>query len=758
MAPPPPSPFPNWGLSPQTPMGRTWLIGSEERLPTPPDGQDRGVRGATAPGGVRGDTPVSGRGGEAGQRPTRRSVLAAGLGAFGTFGTLYGLGSPAYADDADSPYLVGRGIADVTGEIAEVGMMGYGRIDQQAEGLHARLRARAFVVVDRAGGMGAPPSPARDWGRVALVVADLGMIFDSVHQAVMRRLAERYGGLYTARNVLLAATHSHAGPGGHSHHVLYNLTTLGFHHKTFAAITDGIVEALARAHDDLAPSTLRLSHGELRDASVNRSLTAFRLNPADITGHFPDAIDPQTTLLRVERGGRAVGAVNWFATHGTSMSGDNRLISGDNKGYAAYHWERLVAGGDYLSPEGPDFIAAFAQTNAGDMSPNLSLTPPTHPEDIAATRASGLRQYEAAAGQLALAAGAPVTGPVDSRLVYVDLSAVTVAPEFTGDGRAHATAPPAVGAAMAAGSTEDGPAFPGFVEGENPLWDAISDTVIYEVSPELREAHAPKDIVVPIGAMNDLFPWVQEIVPVQLLRVGQLYLVGVPGEVTIGAGLRLRRTVAEAVGAEPRDVLVAGYAGAYFHYVATPEEYDAQQYEGGSTLFGRWQLPALQQTAAGLARAMAEGREVPAGSGPPDISDKALSFQPGVVLDAPPAGADFGDVLTEPEAAYAPGRRVTAVFAGAHPSNDLHRGGTYLRVERRSGDGAWATVADDGDWSTTLRWAREGVAASRVTITWDIPENAEPGTYRIHYAGDARALSGEIRGFTGTTRAFAVGA
>jgi neutral ceramidase len=683
---------------------------------------------------------------------TRRNVLRAGaafagLGALG-FGAASAASGASAADDADSPYLVGRGIADVTGEIAEVGMMGYGRVDQQAQGLHARLRARAFVIQDRAGGE-----------LVALVVADLGMIFDSVHREVLRRLAERYGGLYTARNVMLAATHSHAGPGGHSHHVLYNLTTLGFHRRTFAAVTDGIVEAVARAHDDLAPSTLVLTHGELRDASVNRSLAAFRRNPADITDHFPDAIDPQTTLLRVERGGRTVGAVNLFATHGTSMSGDNRLISGDNKGYAAYHWERLVEGGDYLSAEGPGLIAAFAQTNAGDMSPNLSLTPPTHPEDIEATRRCGLRQYEAAARQLG-DAGTPVTGPVDSRLTYVDLSAVTVDPAFTGDGRAHTTAAPAIGAAMAAGSTEDGPAFPGFVEGENPLWDAISDTVIYEVSPELREAHAPKDIFVPVGAMNDLFPWVQEIVPLQLLRVGRLYLVGVPGEVTIGAGLRLRRTVAEAVGAELPDVLVAGYAGAYFHYLTTPEEYDAQAYEGGSTLFGRWQLPALQQTAAGLARAMAEGREVPPGPGAPDISDKALSFQPGVVVDSPPAGAAFGDVLTEPEAAYASGQRVTAVFAGAHPSNDPHRGGTYLRVERQDGQdgGAWSTVADDGDWATTLRWAREGVAASHVTITWDVPADAEPGTYRIAYAGDAKSLGGEIRPFTGTTRTFTVAA
>lgn len=622
-------------------------------------------------------------------------------------------------------------------------MMGYGRIDQQAEGLHLRLRARAFVVVHRESGE-----------RVALVVADAGMIFESVHQEVLRLLAERYGELYTMRNVMLTATHTHAGPGGHSHHVLYNLTTLGFHRQTFEALTEGIVAAVVGAHEDLAPSTLLLTSGELHDASANRSLAAFERNPADITEHFPEGIDPQTTLLRLERGGQAVGTVNWFATHGTSMSGDNKLISGDNKGYAAYHWERLAAGGDYLAAGGPAFIAAFAQTNAGDMTPNLDLTEPTSPEDVENTRTIGLRQYDAAAGQLG-EAGTAVTGPVDARLVYVNLSDVTVDAEFTGDGSTHHTSRPAIGASMMAGSTEDGPAFPGFEEGENALWDFVSDTVIYTVSEELREAQAPKDIVVPIGKMNDLFPWVQEIVPVQLVRVGQLCLIGIPGEVTIGAGLRLRRTVAETLGAELRDVLVAGYANSYFHYVTTPEEYDAQHYEGGSTLFGRWQLPALQQTAARLARAMRDGEDIETGSSP-DISDKAIALQPGVVLDTPPSGSDFGDVLTEPAESYGPGQRVTAVFAGAHPSNDLHLGGSYLRVQRQLAGGEWTTVADDGDWSTTFHWARDGVAASQVTVTWDIPQDAGAGTYRVEYTGEARSLLGTIEAISGTTRDFAV--
>src|SRR5262249_37936134 len=141
-------------------------------------------------------------------------------------------------------------------------------------------------------------------------------------------------------------------------------------------------------------------------------------------------------------------------------------------------------------------------------------------------------------------------------------------------------------------------------------------------SPALRDAHAPKGIVLPGGAMNRLAPFVQERVPVQLLRIGRLYLIGIPGEVTITAGLRMRREVAAVVGADLADVLVAGYSNAYIHYVTTPEEYDEQRYEGGSTLFGKWEGPALTQVAVGLATAMRDGKDVGRGSPPPDISGR----------------------------------------------------------------------------------------------------------------------------------------
>ena len=48
----------------------------------------------------------------------------------------------------------------------------------------------------------------------------------------------------------------------------------------------------------------------------------------------------------------------------------NRLISGDHKGYAALQMER-IRGSRYDNDN--DFVAAFAQADPGDVTPNTNL-------------------------------------------------------------------------------------------------------------------------------------------------------------------------------------------------------------------------------------------------------------------------------------------------------------------------------------------------------------------------------------------------
>jgi neutral ceramidase len=607
-----------------------------------------------------------------------------------------------------------------------------------------RLRSRAFVFVSQ---------DTRQ--RVLLSINDLPMVFESVHSEVLSRLSELYGLAYDDRNVVITATHTHCGPGGYSHHLLYNSNTGGFRSLTFAAIVDGVIEAAVRAHQDLAPTELMLGHGELHDASSNRSPAAFERNPVEDRAHFPGGVDPQTTVLAMRRQDDVVGVINWFPTHCTSMTNRNLLVSSDNKGYAAYHWERLTEGIDYLDDVPPSFISAFAQTNAGDMSPNLNHRPGSGPteDEFDNTRIIGERQYEAAAA--ALKEAVTVEGPIDSRITYVNLASCDVAAEFTGDGRPHRTGPACGGAASFAG-TDEGPGFAGFRQGPNRFWDGLATSVWYRLFPRLREAQAPKGIVVPGGLINRILPLAQERVPVQLLRIGPLHLLTIPGEATIVAGLRLRRAVANVLGISITDVLVAGYSNAYIHYVTTPEEYESQRYEGGSTLFGRWELGAFQQTAVRLAEAMRDRTPAPRGDPPTPTKTPRLARTPARVDEAPP-GRAIGDVLSEPRASYLPGERVTVVIAGANPNNDLRRGSTYFGVERLD-DATWRRVADDGDWSTKLHWTPRQRDRSELAITWDIGAETPPGRYRIISFGAARQPSGGLRPIETRTRTFIVGA
>jgi len=650
----------------------------------------------------------------------------------------------ASADEAQpTTYLVGTGIADITGEAAEVGMMGYAALDQKTSGIHQRQRSRAFVFVDQASGR-----------RVAIVNTDLQGLFQSVQQAVLKRLAGRFGDRYTERNVLLSATHTHGGPGGFSHYALYNITVLGFQEKTFNAIVDGIVESIVQADANASPGTVSAGRAALVDASANRSRTAFDRNPDK--GVFPLGVDPDLTALRVRQGGRDAGAISWFATHGTSMTNKNTLISGDNKGYAEYAWEHDRAGVRYRDSGHPGFVAAFAQSNAGDMSPNLNLRPGSGPteNEFDNTRIIGTRQLEAAAR--AIGAASPISGGIDSRMRYVDMSRVRVRGQFTTDGAGHTTCPAALGTGFAAGSTEDGVGLDWVKEGgTNPFLKALGAT-IFDIPPSLRACQAPKEVIVANGTTKP-YPWSPELLPLQLVKLGQLYLAAVPGEFTIVAGYRVRKTIADELRVPVRDVILAGYANAYAGYTTTPEEYDAQQYEGASTHFGKWTLPAYQQEFAGLAAALRDGRPAPADDGAPrDLNGKQLNFQTGVVFDDKPLFKSFGDVNVDTNAAYQRGQTVIAEFWTGHPKNNLRRGGTFLEVQRRDGS-TWVPVADDGDWSTTYRWSRSGIANSLAKISWTIPADAPPGEYRIvHYGDYKNGWTGKIHPFTGHSRTFTV--
>ena len=631
---------------------------------------------------------------------------------------------------------VGTGIYDVTGPAAELGMMGYASLEQKTTGIHMRLRSRAYVLGSPCNGK-----------RIVFVSADLGMIFQSVKQGVVRKLEDTYGGIYTDANVMLSATHTHSGPGAFSHYALYNLTSLGYDEQNYNAIVDGIYQSIVRAHNNVGLGEVRFNAGELLDASFNRSLTAYEANPASERAQYQHATDKQMTVLKLSRGGQEKGMISWFAVHPTNIGNQNKLISGDNKGMSSYLFERLK-GTNYNAND--TFVAAFANSNEGDASPNLWGVP-DNINDFNRSRTIAERQYDKAL-ELYNGASEKLVGGIDYRHKYVDFSNLVIQPEFTGNGQQN-TCVAAIGVSMIAGSTEDGPGIDFVPEGL--VYDGVSWPQ-FTLVPEDQACHGEKVILLPMGRFSP-YPWTPEILPVQVATLGNLALIAVPFEITTMTGRRLRSAVlAELQGTGVDRAVIVGLANAYAGYVATREEYSVQHYEGASTHFGPYTENALRQEMSQLATVMAAGQMNATGPTPRDLSNDQTTLQTGVVFDDKPLFKNFGDVVNQPAATYSRGQTARAVFWGGHPKNNLQTQSTFLKVEYYNGS-QWVTALNDWDPDTRYIWKRDGVANSKVTVEWKIPNNAMPGWYRLRHFGHWKSgWTGAISAYNGTSNSFQV--
>jgi neutral ceramidase len=262
--------------------------------------------------------------------------------------------------------------------------------------------------------------------------------------------------------------------------------------------------------------------------------------------------------------------------------------------------------------------------------------------------------------------------------------------------------------------------------------------------------------------MSVPYHWTPDIVDIQLLRVGQFIIIVSPSEATTMSGRRWKAAVKSAAlelsltSAEPTVVLGAP-ANSYAHYVATEEEYGIQRYEGASTLYGPNTLNAyINLTVSNIEYLSSSSTtQPPTGPLPPNNVDNSLDFISPVVYDTPPFFKSFGQVLTQPAGSYARGAVITAVFVGANPRNNLRLEGTFTAVEMLS-NGVWTQVRSDSDWSLVYTWTSDNelLGTSQVTIDWESELTAEPGTYRIHYYGDWKALGGDITPFEGVSGSF----
>jgi len=669
-------------------------------------------------------------------------------------------------------YLIGTGIADITGPSSEVGFMGYAQLTQIGRGIHFRLRARAFAFAETASSK-----------RVVFVNVDLCFVDVQVKKLVVDQLQQKYPGIYSYDNVLITATHTHSGPAGYSWYTIYDITCLGTKNDNTKKVVNGIVESISLATANMKPGRAYINSDDLVDplTNVNRSPSAYENNPASERAQYKYNVEKTMVTVKLEVDGQGpkpvpVGVINFFPVHGTSMNNTNLLISGDNKGYSSLLFESYVNGNSTLPGTGP-FVAAFTNGNEGDVSPNTlgafcgdsdrrcdydTSTCDGETEDCIArgpgvdmeqsTKIIGTQQFNLAVNLFNTAKNT-LSGPVDFRHMFVDMENVVIDPQWTGLSRAIKTCTAALGDSFAAGTT-DGPGDFNFRQGTNastinPFWNFVGH-FLSEPPADQIACQAPKPILLYTGGVFEPSKWTANNLPVQILRIGDLFILGVPAEFTTMAGRRLKdsvRKVLIANGAAANiTVVIAGLSNAYSQYVTTTEEFHIQRYEGASTLFGPYTLNAYQQVFSVLATSLMKNTSLPPGPLPKDFQNYVPDFLPGVVFDDGPIGTINQDV----KPAYSIGDLVTVVFYSADPRNDFWDVPTYLTVESKLANGTYVVIANDGNWETKFFWKRiynVELGESSAAIQWDT-QLAQPGIYRIGHFGRKKDLFGKISPFS----------
>ncbi|MEX1194327.1 MAG: neutral/alkaline non-lysosomal ceramidase N-terminal domain-containing protein [Dehalococcoidia bacterium] len=197
--------------------------------------------------------------------------------------------------------LAGAATADITP--APGGLMdGYGSRSSPSQGVHDPLTARVLVLEQGA-------------ETAAIVSCDLLGMHPWIAAEVRRRAAEAHG--ISPDGVVVAATHSHAGPVGLRAGMFAHLD------KTLAqTLVDQVCGALAQAWESRRPATLGIASATVDTISMNRR----------------DPAGPNDTELRVvlldSVDGPIASIVN-FACHATVLTGANLLLSGEFPAAAA---------------------------------------------------------------------------------------------------------------------------------------------------------------------------------------------------------------------------------------------------------------------------------------------------------------------------------------------------------------------------------------------------------------------------------------
>jgi neutral ceramidase len=481
---------------------------------------------------------------------------------------------------------------------------GHGPAGELARGYWNPLRTRAFYIRDGQTG-------------VVLVSSDLFAFPIGLHAAVWKRVRKTAEGLgLHEQNLVLAATHTHQGPGNYLSAETYNQFGSafdGFSQELFDFFAKQIADAIEGALTHAAPARLRLFDREITPVFpdqfvINRSPAVFLLNwdrdgtlaalnrdggrSAEACREFLKAHDPRADgpevptdgwdldgcprLRAVDRrmtvlealpagGGPPLGALVFFAVHPTGLLHDAPLYNSDFVGAAM----------DQLEARWKGATVGFFNGGEGDIVPLRKHRDVVEVRRMSARFAAEVVETAMHGHARDLKASVSVAGSLsDTHDEAGRRCGVEIAKA------------PAFGAAALGGGEGDRTILYNLgwregvrnraVDGQGPKLQGLDS--------RLLRALRFTNLLAPPGKMPRYLPVVR-------VTIGELTLGALPVEVSTTAALRIRRTFETKEG---QHFQLIGLANEYASYVATASEYTAQDYMGASTIWGPHEAEYLQ--------------------------------------------------------------------------------------------------------------------------------------------------------------------
>ena len=374
---------------------------------------------------------------------------------------------------------------------------------------------------------------------VIIIGSDLMAIDGQLVQRAREEITKRTG--VPASHIMISCAHNHSAPS------YYQKARKGI---SELPLEDFLVEQFAdagiSAFENCVPASAGFKYGEVTGATRNRQQ------------NNEDVLDTTVGVLRVEERetGSVIGLLYNFTGHPVILGSKNLQLSGEFPGWASRTVEDVLGG-----------VAVFTQGACGDITVHRQGDPWSEIQRL----------------------GRLIAGEVIKTVEFIRPTE-----EFTVDAASTILSlqpksiPPVVDSERALANAEK--AFEDSVKADAP--DQLQRQLRQQV--DLHAANLRQGKMIADGTMEQRYSLDAE---VQVMRVGELVLVAIPGELFVEYALELRARIQQTYGFS---TILVGYANHYLGYIVTPRAMQTGGYEAAVARVGPDAGREMVETAMGL--------------------------------------------------------------------------------------------------------------------------------------------------------------